>query len=229
MEFGDVSFLGNGPMGMVSVGIEYKRIGDAITCMTGGRFTGHQLPGMLQSYQQCWLLVEGMVRCGNGNGSDGVLQVHAWPEGWKDYRQGHRFIMWRDYQHWLMSLAQMTNLRIAHTASIKESAAWIAALYSWWQREWASHRSVGSVYVTPVATEGVGGALSTVTGHAPSLSRLWAMQLPGIGADRSKTVAMGFPTALELATADEDRWQMIDGIGKTLAHKVVTAIRERGK
>ena len=56
-----MSFTGQGPNGPVSVGIEYKRMGDALACMVGGRFTGHQLPGLRQSYQQYWLLVEGAV------------------------------------------------------------------------------------------------------------------------------------------------------------------------
>lgn len=222
MEFGDVSFLGNGQSGMVSIGIEYKRISDALACMTDGRFAGHQLPGLMQSYRHYWLLLEGITRCG----PDGILQVRAWPEGWKDYRQGSRYIMWRDYQHWLMSLQNMAELKIAYTSSIKESAAWIEAQYSWWQKLWADHKAVGTVYIQPM--NGNGSLLANIVSK-PSLSRLWAMQLPGIGQDRSKTVAMAFPTAYELATADPDRWQLIDGIGKTIASKIVAAIRERGK
>ena len=69
--------------------------------------------------------------------------------------------------------------------------------------------------------------LANVAGH--SLSRMWALQLPGVGHDRSRTVAMAFGSALELAQADANRWQMVNGIGKVLAHKIVDAIRERGK
>jgi len=38
--------LAMGPEGTVLVGIEYKHMGEAITCMTSGRFAGHQLLGM---------------------------------------------------------------------------------------------------------------------------------------------------------------------------------------
>lgn len=226
MEYGDVSFLGNGPSGPMSVGVEYKRTGDALACMTGGRFAGHQLPGLMQTYQHYWLLVEGITRCGQDNGSEGVLQVRGWPEGWKDYRQGSRYVMWRDYQNWLMSLQQMGGVKVAQTASLKESATWIGALYAWWQKQWHDHKSVGTIYTAPFTDNG--SALANIA-TAPSLSRLWAMQLPGVGQDKSKVVAMAFPTALELANADESRWQMVSGIGKTLASRIVASIRERAK
>lgn len=218
LEYGDVSFIGNGPAGPVSVGIEYKRIGDALACMTGGRYAGHQLPGMIGTYQYHWLLLEGIVRCGSGNGSEGVLQVRAYPEGWKDYRQGSRYIMYRDWCHWLMSLQQMAGVRVAHTSGIKESAAWVAALYSWWTKAWGDHRSVQAIYMPNVPSDGV------LLSHKPTLRRLWAMQLPGIGVEKSKVVELAFPTALELAVASAEHWMEVDGIGKTLAQRIVGAI-----
>lgn len=222
LEYGDVSLLGNGPTGIVGVGIEYKRVSDAVTCMTGGRFAGHQLPGMLQCYQQSWLLIEGVTRCGTGNGSEGVLQVQAWPEGWKDYRQGNRYIMWRDYQHWLMSLQQMTGLRVAHVANRNEAVAWLAALYSWWQKEWEQHKSVGAIYM-PQPDGEHGGVLSACVQPRASLSRLWAMQLPGIGQERSRKVELVFPRPIDLANATEEQWRIV--VGKQTAIKVVEAIR----
>ena len=222
LEYGDCSFLGYGPTGMTTIGIEYKRTTDALACMTDGRLAGHQLPGMLQTYQHCWLLIEGITRCGIGNGSEGVLQVQGWPEGWKDYRQGSRFVMWRDYQHWLMSLQQQAGVLVAHTANLRESAAWVAALYSWWQKPWHEHKSVGAIYVPPIRD--TGGPLASVIHGKPSLSRLWALSLPGIGDERSKTVALAFPTALELATATEARWQI--AVGQATGSQVYNAIRE---
>ena len=227
LEYGDVSFIGNGPSGMVSVGIEYKRTSDAIACMTNGRFAGHQLPGLMQTYQQYWLLIEGMVRCGQGNGSEGVLQVFCWPDRWRDYQQGSRYIMWREYQHWLMSLQQMAGVKVAYTSSLKESAAWVGALYSWWSKEWREHKSVQTIYTGIMPNEAEGGAFSRVIQSSTSLSRLWALSLPGIGHEKSKQIELAFPTGYELANADEDRWMLLDGIGKTLSKKIVSAIRSR--
>lgn len=214
LEFGDISFLGNGPDGMLSIGIEYKTLNDALTCMTNGRFAGHQLPGLMQTYQHYWLLVEGIVKCSG----DGELLTMVRGE-WQPYQQGGRHLMWRDYWHWLMSLQQMAGVRLATTSTLKESVIWVASLYSWWQKQWSEHRTMQTIYIPPVN----GGGPLGIT--RVSLSRLWAMQLPGIGQDKSKLVAMAFPTGLELANADEDRWQLVNGIGKTLAHKVVGAIR----
>lgn len=220
MEFGDVSFIGNGPHGMVSIGVEYKRVSDALSCMTGGRFAGHQLPGLAKTYAHYWLLIEGVTRCGQGNGSDGVLQVQAWPEGWKDCRQGTRYIMWRDYQHWLMSLQQMGGVCVATVANIRESAAWVASLYSWWQKDWDDHKAVNVLYAGPPPANGIMGNIVP-----PTLKRLWAMQLPGIGQERSKQVEQAFNTALDMAIASEHHWQSMAGIGKVTAKKIVAAIR----
>jgi NAD-dependent DNA ligase len=131
--------------------------------------------------------------------------------------------MWRDYQHWLMSLQQMAGVKLAQTGGIKETVAWIASLYSWWQKDWYDHKSVQTVYA-PSNVDNGGGPLASI-GYKPSLSRLWAMQLPGIGHEKSKVISMAFPSAYELAIATPERWQMVEGIGKTLATRIVGAIR----
>lgn len=60
LEFGDVAFEGRGEHGKaVFVGIEYKKLSELVQAMNDGRFAGHQLPGMVQTYDYRYLLVEG--------------------------------------------------------------------------------------------------------------------------------------------------------------------------
>jgi ERCC4-type nuclease len=63
MQFGDFSWLGNGPDGAPwSIGVERKTIGDMIQSITSDRFSGHQLPGLLNTYNAVYVLVEGLYR-----------------------------------------------------------------------------------------------------------------------------------------------------------------------
>lgn len=60
LEFGDISFVGRGNKGkVVSVGIEFKKLGEYVASLRSGRLNGHQLIGMRDTYEYCWLLVEG--------------------------------------------------------------------------------------------------------------------------------------------------------------------------
>lgn len=60
LEFGDIAFEGKGNGGKpVSIGIEFKKLGECVGAMRSNRLCGHQLPGMRASYDYCWLLIEG--------------------------------------------------------------------------------------------------------------------------------------------------------------------------
>lgn len=63
LDFGDLAFTGKGVGGRpVSVGIEFKKLGECVSALRTGRLQGHQRPGMYGAtglYDYCWLLVEG--------------------------------------------------------------------------------------------------------------------------------------------------------------------------
>lgn len=57
------------------------------------------------------------------------------------------------------------------------------------------------------------------------LVRRVAKELPGVGTGRSHAVAKQFGSVYRMANADEADWLEVDGIGKTIAGRVVRAIR----
>ena len=59
----------------------------------------------------------------------------------------------------------------------------------------------------------------------PSLCRMVAAQLPGIGWEKSKPIAQKYRTVEELVTATPDELQELDGIGKTLASGIYQSLR----
>src|SRR3989304_2010126 len=72
LEYGDCAFSGNGPNGIIKIGVERKAISDLIQSINSGRLSGHQLPGLLETYDRVYLLVEGQWR---GNRKDGIVEV----------------------------------------------------------------------------------------------------------------------------------------------------------
>lgn len=60
LTFGDVAFEGRGVGGApLLIGVEHKTVSDLVNAITTKRFQGHQLPGMVKTYDRSWLIVEG--------------------------------------------------------------------------------------------------------------------------------------------------------------------------
>lgn len=60
MPYGDVAFEGRGEGGRaVSVGVEYKQLGELVASLRSQRLQGYQMPGMRDTYDFSYLYVEG--------------------------------------------------------------------------------------------------------------------------------------------------------------------------
>ncbi|MBV9082012.1 MAG: hypothetical protein JOZ62_05000, partial [Acidobacteriaceae bacterium] len=63
LDFADLAFEGIGPGNHpVMVGIERKHMGDLAQCVIDRRLSGHQLKGMAEMYDYCYLLIEDQWR-----------------------------------------------------------------------------------------------------------------------------------------------------------------------
>ena len=231
LEFGDAAFFGSGGQAAgempIHVGIEVKRISDVLQCIHDGRFAGHQLPGLLRLYDVVWLVVEGGYRAS----ANGVLELpvhkgarHRWVD-YASYTGSTRQVMWRSVQHWLTTMEMRAGIRVARTLTHEETADWIAALYSWWQKDWDDHRSHLALYAG--RDIGVGDGAVELFTRRPNLVGFVAQVLPGIGAERAHLVQKHFTSVEALVAADEAEWVSIKGIGKVTAKKVVEALRAR--
>jgi len=217
LSYGDVSFDGQGPRGPVLIGVEYKSVRDLLASMRNGRLPGHQLPGMAREYDIYYLLVEGLVRCGNDN----ILETR-WRESWVPVRNSRSSppFLWSEFDGYLTSLESKAAVRIRKTANITQSAAQIESLANWWIKPWDEHKSVGhTIWYTP--PERVGAAAF----DEPSIVRKVAALLPGIGWEKSRAVEMKFRSVLDMVAAEPRDWEQIPGIGPTLAHKAVDSLR----
>jgi ERCC4-type nuclease len=221
LDYGDVAFAGRGPDGCPwQIGIERKTIGDLCSCIQDGRLSGHQLPGLLATYNFVYLLVEGIAKCDLSNGLVKVQRGKAWvPVTLGDSK---REFTVNEVMGYLNTLTVMTNVRIWQTNDLRETAAYVRWLHHWWNaKDFDAHRS-------HLATE------RSIQLVPTSLKRRVAAQLPGIGWERSKQVADHFADVSHMINAGMDEWTAVkwatdkgrnQGIGKTIAERIVKAVR----
>lgn len=227
LDYADVAFEGNGINGTVQVGIELKRVADALACLSDGRFTSHQIPGLIQNYDRVYMIVEGLIRAGD----NGLLQVgYRYPakgervefwDGknfggyWTDASAGRSRYTYRQFSNWLETISNMAGIRVIRTSCIAETVQVILALEAWWQKDWTAHGSLHSFH-----EDRPDAALLS----KPSLRRRIAAQLPGVGWQRSKDAAGYFANTRAMVMANANEWEQVEGIGKGTAAKVVAAM-----
>lgn len=216
MSYGDVAIVGHGPEGCpIQVGIEYKKLPDLVQCIDNGRFVGHQLPGMLECYDQVWLLVEGIWQEGK---SSGLVEVPR-GSGWKPLVAGNSGMTASALHGFLFTLQIKLRVSVMLTGTPRQTVDWLYQLNRWWtHKAWEEHRA-------HLAFDN-SAALTLVS--RPSLVRRVAKELDGIGWDRSAAVARQFPSVMSMVCADEDEWESIAGIGKVTARKAVKDLQGEG-
>lgn len=217
MQFGDFAFDGNGPKGPCTVGVERKRLRDLLCCLQDGRFAAHQLPGMIETYDFCYLIVEG--RWSVDPKTEDLIEVCK--EGWRPVRLGpsHAF-QYREIDNYLNTIAAMSSCRIKTSTCPAETVMQLCDLYHWWNdKTWSQHQSLKVLRKEP----------PKFSFYKPTLVQRWAAELPGIGYERSAAVAARFKTGIDLAMATPSEWADIAGIGKGIALKVTKLIHEGEK
>ena len=214
LEFGDAAFLGNGESGTVSVGVEVKNILDLVNSMASGRLAGHQIPGLLDRYgSNVWLIVEGSYRAKKGSG---LLEVPK-GVGWCPLSLGPRPVFAADVENFLTTLEVQAGLKVRKTHSERETAAVIGLLHGWWSRPYGEHRSLKTIHRPSVPIR-----LKQTDAVTSQIQRL-AVGLPGVGYERSWAIADHFSSPVGMALAGTGEWQLIPGIGRTGADRIVRA------
>lgn len=215
LEYGDVAFTGRGPDERpVLVGVEVKKIGDVLSCIQDGRFAGHQLPGLQQSFEVYWLLVEGLTRAGKGG-----LEIHG-SRGW--YEPQGRRMSYAAFIHWMLTMEIRGGCRIARTADRAETVAWVASLYTWWtEKKWDKHESVHAIHDDPGELKPYMVALLR-----PTKRQMIAAKLLGAKTGLEALKHFGCITNMVLAT--EKEWMEVKGVGRERAREAMRLLHEGG-
>jgi len=214
LESGDVAFAGNGPEGPINVGVERKTVSDLINSVISGRLSGLQLPRMKEEYERVYLVVEGICRGHAKTKHLEMLRGPYWREvvrGRKGYLNYKRGFSYEGLCHYLTTLEDLAGVVVRTTADLRATAVQIEYLHRWWSKPYTAHKGLCQIYKRPPPT---------VHFVKPSLLRIIASDIPGIGYSRSRAVAEHFKTFDALAEASIEEWMEIEGIGKTLAKSI---------
>lgn len=214
LEYADAAFLGHGATGDELIGIERKVIRDLINSMTSGRLSGHQLPGLLNSYNHVYIIVEGLWRIGRASG---LIEVPRARGRWITLTLGTRTFTGREILSYCNTLTICTGVHVIHTATMHETGQHIAALHRWWNKPWEKHKS----HMVAKQPETV-----SLTKH--TLLRRVAAQIPGVGWERARDIDAAFPTVAALIDAKPEQLTQIPGIGEKMAQRIHSALHGGG-
>ncbi len=233
LDFADACFEGNGPLGLVMVGIERKKLADVLDCIDTKRLAGHQLVGLRKQYKFSFLLIEGLWRPDTKSGL--LLQGHIRPDAdgsnrifWTENLGGGRKAMYHKLRRYLFSVS-MSGVSVIYTQDIVQTCYDIVELYQWFAKPWRAHKSMESMhtgyagwnYETAKTDELM---MIPTLDRKPTLVRRWAACIDGVGVTLSADAQRVFKTPLELANATELDWMDIPGMGLKSAKAIVKQI-----
>jgi ERCC4-type nuclease len=214
LPFADACFMGKGPGGMPTwIGIERKTIGDLVSSIDSGRLAGHQLIGLMNSYHEVYLLIEGIWR----TGPTGEIQTYRGKK-WKSV-QRNTTSLWtaQAVMKYLMTLSITMGVRMWITGSRKEFGVYITHLHDWWQMPYEKHTSLHQFHKTAHPRD---------TLIKPSFLRRACAELGGVGWKRSGFVARHFKTMANLVNATEKDLMKVEGIGKKTAQSILKELHK---
>lgn len=210
LEYGDCSWVGEGPDGPVAIGIEYKTVSDLVQSLNDGRLLGHQLPGCLNSFAVTYLLVEGVISAD----VDDAIRYLSERGQWKKHPTGLKY---SNLAGWLTSVESLYGVRVRLSSNLLSSAVTVASIYRWWLKPYAEHGQ-------PVVV------------HQPSFlkpleraTRIMkvASVFPGVGAEKLHAIEEKFANVREMVNSPASVWQTIEGIGPKTAARIQQFLTEK--
>lgn len=201
LDAGDLCFLGKGPDGEVTVGVEFKKLKDLLSSLRSGRLQGHQLIGM-QQFDFRYLLIEGEYR----SDDRGLVTVRSRFGEWRPAQGSFRA---SELDKTLIGLPLRAGVYVWQTHTRRETVRWIESLYrSFTDCSWDAHGSHIAIYRPPT--------LAPISDFRTTISTF-----PGIGTKTSLHVEEHFGGSIRKAVrARAKDWAGIAGIGAKVAQRV---------
>lgn len=218
LDFGDAYFFGNGPNeSMVSIGIERKTITDLLQSIITGRLSGHQLLGLLHTYDYVYLLVEGLWQTDLKTG----LLVTYKGKKWIPVHLGTRQFTGKEIRNYLNTLTTICGIQCVTASKLSQSGRWISDTYGWWNKKFEKHKSHLAFHIPPLPKK---QTKQYVTFESPPFLQRVIKEFSGVGWNKSLALSEKFGSLLEFITASEEELMEIKGIGKGLAKTILKEI-----
>lgn len=213
LEFGDVAFTGLGAADTIlDIGLELKTINDLVGSLRSGRLAGHQLPGLRQTYDHTWLLVEGLWR---HDTSGRLVTYQGKTRGWCPI-PGRMTASELEKQ--VLTLELCGGLHVRYLPSRRDTIRFVGSLYHWWADTALDRHTSHLVAHTAPTIVPISDFRQTV------------MRFPGVGYKTSLAVEQLFGGSLRKAiNASLDEWASVTtvtdkGQARRLGVKVATDI-----
>jgi len=184
LEFGDLAFVGRGEGDAhCDIGIEFKRLPDLHSSLRTRRLTKRQLPGLRQTYDFSWLLIEGEWRVD----SVGRVLVPGRHRRKRVWRPLPGALTASSMEKTLLSLEIRGGLHVRLTRDRDASLRFIHDVYRWFTDKsldaHASHLAAGSA-----------PPISPISGFRNAV-----MAWPGVGLKLSRSLEDRFGASLKRA------------------------------
>jgi ERCC4-type nuclease len=204
----DIAFEGRGIGGVpVTIGIEYKKLGELVGSLRSERLQGHQLYKMNRGFDYRWLLIEG--------------EVLVTKEGYLGRWQRKRIVVMEGRMTLTELYKRLLTLQVCggwtpvFVESQYHTLRFLEAIYRFWTDvNQDEHKSHIAIYEPPTLVP-------------PSQFRRTVFTLPGVGLDLAGKAERHFGSLREAFNAEEAAWCGIDGIGSKTARKIVSAVTRR--
>lgn len=225
----DIAWCGRGfESRPVQCGVEVKSLMDMLTCVKDGRFAGRQLREMRDSYDCCYLVVEGATRERVTDGA--LMRRRGSSHRWESIKRGGGVWTWAAYRHYLSTVRFRGGFHLVEVEDREHgTAGWVAAEYTWWRKPYEQHDALRTFVdtklprVDPTHDAGARGADAEerkLELTMPSLYRRLVAQLPGIDWKLSARLekmfkAMGKerPSVEDALRCSEYQLTEVEGIG----------------
>lgn len=203
---GDICFTGDGPDGPCVVGIERKTIKGLLSDIRSGRFSGEQLPKLLDHYDFIFLVVEGRYR---GNWATGILEEKRGRD-WGPLTIGTTHFVVLELESFLNTIACFTPVKVRRTLEPHETIEYVLGLHHTFSKPWHKH----SAHVAIHRPEN-----HVMVGRASTVRRV-SYALTGIGWERSLAVDKAFSSVADMCEASPKDYEALPGFGKVLSKQV---------
>lgn len=230
LTFGDFAFEGIGPDNVpIMVGIERKTINDLINSIQSRRLVTHQLPGLTDHYDRCYLLVEGKLMAQPGTGNLIRPDFSKWNRGGGKGNKGssRRFVNIKvagrvvkkgDIINFLASVEEFWGVRILRTDNREDTAITVSSLAGWWGKQYTSHST--HTDFDPHQR------LLQVSAVRPNQTMRFVASMKGVGPSMALEMARAFPNFGEIVNADVKEIAGVKKWGKSTAGRLMDAVWE---
>lgn len=212
LEYGDAAFEGNGPLGSIAIGIERKALHDMLNCIDDSRYSAHQRLGMGLMYKVSCLMVEGHWKPHDGNGM--LMEGFSNGTAWGYNRHWGKQALYAKLYRYLISVA-LSGVVVTYSRDVWHTAYNIVEWYHYFQKPWRAHTALMQMQKVQIPT----------LNNKPTLTRKWAFAIDDIGEKLSEAAAKVFKTPHDLASADEEEWLRVPGVGVKTAQNIVREVR----